>query len=89
MPSRSLKHLIDKLGKTSLTSVSAVNQRLKHPFRGTPQAQVHFADMSDYAFTIHVLLPLAAVPMACRMVATVLFFDPMLGQVSWETCTGD
>ena len=79
MPSGSLKHLIDKLGKTSLTGVSAVNQRLRRPFRGTPQAQVHFADMSDYAFTIHGLLRLTANPIAFRGVISRLVFDSVLG----------
>ena len=59
------------------------------PLRGTPQVQVHFAGMSDYAFTIHGLLPLAANPVARREVVTGKLFDPMFDQVFWNTCAGD
>ena len=60
------------------------------PLRGTPKAQVHFADMSDYAFTFHGLqVPVAANPLACREVVTGQIFDPVLDQVFWNTCVGD
>ena len=48
------------------------------PLRGMPQVQVHFADMSDYAFTIQALHLTTANPIAFHVVITRLVFDPML-----------
>lgn len=60
-----------------------------HALRGTLQAQVHFADVPNDAFTIHGPLPLAANPIALREVSTRQVFDAVYGQVFWQTCKGE
>ena len=71
--------MVDKLGKTSSTDVSAVDQRLIQSFGGSLQAQVHFTYMPDYAFTVDGLLLLTANPIAFRGATTRLLFDSVLG----------
>ena len=77
--------MIAKLGKTWSTSSglqgSALGIGLLHPLRGTFHVQVNFADVADYAFTVHGLLPLTTHPAALRGVITSHFLDPMVGQV--------
>lgn len=63
--------------------------RFLDPLSGTLQAQVHFTDVSNNAFTIHRRPLLAASPVARRRAVTRLVFDPVDGQVLREICTSD
>ena len=51
--------------------------------------QVNFADVADYAFTVHGFLLLTTHPAALRGVITSHFLDPVGGQVFRESYTGD